>query len=86
MDILTKITSFQATKSRAGKIRSYNFQKKSSEWNNVAYELKKKRVTISHNQHWAPPIPTLISTKEKELRHENKGVPHRKQEIKKEAN
>ena len=38
-------------------------------------------LTISHTQHWIPPIPTPISTKEKECgREKKKADPHREQE------
>ena len=58
-----KTPSSQATRSHPGKAKNYE----PKALNETMLPMKrKKNITISHTQHGTTPIPTPISTKEKE--------------------
>ena len=59
----TKPPSSQATRSHPGKAKSY----KPNALNQTMLPMRRKKsITISHTQHRTTPIPTPISTKDKE--------------------
>ena len=64
-----KLPSSQTTRSHPGKTKSYE----SKAPNETMLPLRRKKsITILHTQHMTTPIPTLISTKEKEWRCDKK--------------